>query len=78
MRQRDILQRLLRPGEPARRFCTIESVLPDGRYTVTDDQGRKLTIDGDAGYLPGAQVIIQNGRIVGHGRRTAARKKIRV
>jgi len=78
MRQRDILQRLLRPGEPVRRFCTIESVLSDGRYTVIDDQRRKMTIDGDTGYLPGGQVIVQNGRIVGYGRQTAARKKIRV
>jgi len=75
---RDILQRLLRPADPVRLFCTVTELLPAGRYLVTDDQGRRITVDGDAGYLPGGQVIIQNGRIVGTGSRTPVRKTFKV
>jgi hypothetical protein len=66
---RQILERLLSPPEPVRRFCTVEDVKPDGRYVVVDDQGRKFTVDGDTGYLPGQDVVVQTGRIVRRGRR---------
>jgi hypothetical protein len=75
---RKILERLLSPSEPIRRFCTVEDVKPDGRYVVVDDLKRKFTIDGDAGYLPGQDVVVQNGRIVRRGRRKTAIKTYRV
>ena len=75
---REVLQRLLKREEPPRRFVTVVSVLLDGRYVVTDDQGRKLTVDGDAGYLPGNPVIVRNGRITGAGRRTPATRTFKV
>lgn len=75
---RDVLQRILKPEELPRRFCTVQSVLEDGRYIVVDDWARKLTVDGAAGYLPGSQVIVQSNRIVGYGSRSAATKKFRV
>lgn len=78
MSTREILQRLLRRDEPARRFCTIDSRTADGRYRVTDDQGRFLTVDGDPGYLPQAAVVVQSGRIVGIGRRYPVMKTYRV
>ena len=75
---RDILQRLLRPADPVRLFCTVTELLPAGRYLVTDDQGRRITVDGDAGYLPGEQVIVQAGRITRRGSRPPVRKTYRV
>lgn len=75
---RDILQRLLQRPAPARIFATIESRTADGRYRITDDQGRALIVDGEQGYLPGASVIIQSGRVVGIGRRPAVTKTYRV
>ncbi len=74
----EILQRLLRPEEPPRRFCKVTEVLPDGRYKVTDSQGRSITVDGDGGYLAENPVIIQSGRIVGMGRRKAISKVCKV
>jgi len=78
LRDGEVLQRLLKPAEPVRRFCTIEELLPDGRYVVADDRRRRLTVDGAAGYLPGAAVIVQSGRIVGYGSRTPVSKTWRV
>ncbi|SHO52827.1 hypothetical protein [Desulfopila aestuarii] len=78
MRSREILQRLLRQPDPVRIFATVQSVTTDGRYRVTDDQGRSMTVDGEAGYLPQVAVIIQLGRIVGTGRRPAVTKIYRV
>ena len=78
MRTREILQRLLRQPDPVRIFATVQTVTADGRYRVTDDQGRNMTVDGDAGYLPKAAVVIQSGRIVGTGRRPDVRKTYRV
>jgi hypothetical protein len=75
---RDILQRLLKREEPPRRFGTVTTALPYGRYVVTDDQGRKMTVDGAAGYLPGTAVIVQSGLITGTGRRPAATKIVKV
>lgn len=75
---REILQRILAREEPVRRFCRVQTVLPDGRYVVVDDLERKLTVDGDRGYLPGNEVIVQSGRIFGFGSRSATRKTIRV
>lgn len=75
---REVLQRLLRPTEPPRRFGEIESVLLDGRYIVVDDRGRRMTVDGPADYLPGNEVVVQNNRIVGLGRRRPATKTIKV
>lgn len=75
---REILQRFLRPDEPAQLFGTVSALLPDGRYVVTDDQSRKLTVTGAAGYLPGTPVIIQSGRITDIGNRPPIRKTIRV
>ena len=75
---RDILSRLLRPVDPVRRFCKIKTVLNDGRYRVTDDRDRVVTVDGDAGYLPQTDVIIQGGRIVATGTRVPATKTYRV
>lgn len=75
---REILQKMLEKPEPVRRFGRVESSLPDGRYIVVDDQERKTTVDGAAGYLPGASVIVQTGRIVGVGSRPAIKKTYRV
>ncbi len=75
---REILQRLLNTPDPVRRFCTIETVLPDGRYRVIDDQERIFTVDGDAGYLPPNKIIVQNGRITGFGARKPITKTVRV
>ena len=61
----DILQEIFIKKEPQRRFCSIVRILNDGRYLVQDDQGRKITVDGDNGYLPGNNVIVQSMRIVG-------------
>ena len=77
---REILRRLLRPAEPPRRFGVVVGVVSGGRYLVTDDTGRglQLTVDGDAGYLPGEPVIIKDGRITGRGGRARAIKTYRV
>lgn len=75
---REVLQRLLRPEGPPRIFGRVAVLLPDGRYVVTDERARKLTVDGDAGYLPGTPVIIQSSRIVGTGSRPPAKKTIKV
>lgn len=75
---REILQRLLKPVGPERRFGTVALLLPDGRYVVADDQGQRMTVGGVAGYLPGTPVIIQSGRIVEIGSRPALRKTLRV
>lgn len=75
---REVLSRLLRPEEPVRIFGRVALQLADGRYVVTDDQGRKLTVDGPAGYLPGTPVVIQSARIVDTGSRPAVRKTIKV
>ncbi len=74
----EILQRLLKPAEPVRRFGEVVEVKPDGRYVVKDDQERTFTIDGDKGYLPGIQVVVIGGRIVGLGLRKPASKVFRV
>jgi hypothetical protein len=66
---REILERLLKPTEPVRRFCSVQGVNGDGTYVVVDDLQRKYTVDGDAGYLPGNDVIVQAGRIVRRGKR---------
>lgn len=75
---RQILERLLKPADPVRRFCTVKTVNINGTYVVVDDQDRKYTVDGDAGYLPGKSVIVQSGRIVGYGKRAATAKVYRV
>lgn len=78
MRSREILRRLLRQPDPVRIFATIQSITADGRYRVTDDLARSMTVDGDAGHLPLTPVIIQSGRIVGIGRRPGPVKTYRV
>jgi hypothetical protein len=75
---REVLQRLFRQEDPPRRFMTVVSVLPDGRYVTVDDRARTLTVDGAAGYLPGNAVIVQGGRIVGLGSRRPATKNFKV
>jgi hypothetical protein len=78
MHERDILQRLVAPADPPRLFAEVLARRPDGRYKVRDDLQRTFTVDGDGGYLPGARVIIQAGRIVDTGSRAAITKTIRV
>lgn len=73
-----VLQRLLRQDDPPRIFASVVGSRPDGRYTVCDDIGRKITVDGAAGYLPGVMVVVQAGRIVGTGTRPPVRKTIKV
>jgi hypothetical protein len=77
-RDHDILRRLVSPDAPPRIFATVVSRRPDGRYVVQDDLGHSLTVDGAAGYLPGADVIIQAGRIVDTGSRPPITTTIRV
>lgn len=70
---RQILERLLTPAAPVRRFCTVKTANQDGTYVVVDDLGRKWTVDGDTGYLPGNDVVVQAMRIVRRGKRGAAK-----
>ena len=75
---RAVIDRLLAPEEPPRRFGTVRDVLPDGRYRVVDERLRIFTVDGAAGYLPGGQVVISAGRIVGSGSRAPIGTTVRV
>lgn len=75
---RDVLDRLLGPQAPPRSFAVVREALPDGRYRVADEQQRMTIVDGAPGYLPGAQVIIIAGRIVGTGSRNPIGKTVRV
>ena len=77
-RDHDILRRLVSPDAPPRIFARVTSRRADGRYVVQDDLGHRLTVDGAAGYLPGANVIIQAGRIVDTGSRPPITTTIRV
>lgn len=78
MSEREILSRLVAPADPPRLFAEVLSRRPDGRYQVRDDLQRVFTVDGDAGYLPGAKIILQAGRIVSTGERSPITKTIRV
>jgi len=73
-----ILDRMLTPAAPPRTFGIIAAVAQGGRYAVTDSNGRKITVDGPAGYAPGTSVIIQAARIVGTGARAPVSKTLKV
>lgn len=75
---RTALERIFSTDTPPRDFATVTAILPDGSYKVVDDLLRQTTVDGPVGYLPGTQVTIQAGRIVGTGNRKPISKTVRV
>lgn len=70
MNERQILKNLFREEEPITWFGTVVKRISRQRYDVQElGSDKVVTVDCDPAlfYPPGAQVIVENGRIIGSG-----------
>jgi len=76
--KRSDLATIVKGRRSFKKFCTVQTVLPRGRYEVKDSAGTISTAESAASYQVADQVTVIDGRIVGPARRFARPKIFRV
>ena len=69
---KDVLSRIMQPATAPQVSATVLRRLAPGRYELRDDLGRVVQAESDIAYAPGANVIVQSGRIVARAAAPAA------
>lgn len=75
---RDILDLIIPGASPQKKYGQIVKPLPGNRYQIVDSQQRIGVADAAEEWLPGDNVSISDGRIIGRAKRQIKPKTFEV